>query len=238
MGLVYLNPQRITYLKVHMLYDEPPSRAVLQCRLDENGLPETMHEVDVARSLPLQRDIRLRLYKLISVEAPHVPFSVGLELVVEAMDVHIHMACNDIVYWKGQFVELSEELERRMKKAREAAARRQAAQAKAAAAAGPKAAAKPRAKHRAQQRPANQGLSALMDIQPGESAGDRDGQGQVEVRLLAEGEMAESDIEEATFGAAPAVEAFPGGEVMRHDWREASRSSRGNALVSLSQLQP
>ena len=130
-GLVYLSPQRFTYLQVHHLEEQADGRHVLRARLDAKGWPETMHEVTLAQSLPLERDMRLRVYKLIAWEAPMCPFRVGAHLTVEPLDSYLPMVCNDIQYWKGRETELREEQERRQRKADGARERRKRAEAKA-----------------------------------------------------------------------------------------------------------
>ncbi len=231
-GLVYFNPRRITYLRVHLLEERPDASAVLQARLDDQELPQVLHETDLAKQLPLASPISMTVYKLMAWESAHVPFALGALLEVQPLDKWLSMACNHLNYWAGSEVELQEERVRRAQKAEKEKARRAAAAAKAAARpkpAAPPSAPQPKRQDRPRQAPPNAGLEALpiADAAPGAAAGASvvaPG-----VRLDVEGE----EIEEAGNMDAPDLEDandFPGGEAMRQEWVDAVRSLPGGVV--------
>ncbi len=239
LGLVYLSPHRLTYLRVHLLEELEDQRCILQCRLDAKGHPEYLHEVDLAQQLPLESPLRLRIYKLMAWEVAHVPFSFGLRLVVEPLDLHLRMSCNNVQYWMGRDNEIREQQQRRREKAAREQARRRAARAKAAAAnaapAEPRAS--PQAKHRPAQSPENQGLPVLMDAEPVEGQPAGAPRPQRRVRLLADGEEVDGDVT-ADEGSRQLDEGdsneFPGGDVMCKDWNALTRSLCGSGGVSFA----
>lgn len=197
------------------------------------------HGVDLAQQLPLESPLRLRIYKLMAWEVAHVPFSFGLRLVVEPLDLHLRMSCNNVQYWMGRDNEIREQQQRRREKAAREQARRRAARAKAAAAnaapAEPRAS--PQAKHRPAQSPENQGLPVLMDAEPVEGQPAGAPRPQRRVRLLADGEEVDGDVT-ADEGSRQLDEGdsneFPGGDVMRKDWNALTRSLCGSGGVSFA----
>ena len=164
-GLAYLNPVRCTYLRVNWVRDLDGGKCLLECRLADNDLPDTLTDVEVGESLDLQNPITLSLYKLTSTEQPHVPFSIGLRLVVEPLDKFLFMITNSVTFWKGSANELSDEFTRRQARAAREAERQRKATAKAAGAAPAPAAAPAAERSRRQrrvQRPVGAGLDAAM----------------------------------------------------------------------------
>ena len=164
-GLVYLQPQRVTYLRAHLASEREDGQCELYLRLDEAELPEVLHEVDLAKSLDLSCPLRIRLYKLQAWQVPHTPFSLGLHLTIQALHLYLPMVSNDVRFWKGSHEELADERARRLKQATLAAERRRKAAAKAAPAGGvPPAAGGPRVRHRRQPRPPDAGLLPIVDV--------------------------------------------------------------------------
>ena len=226
-GLVYLSPQRITYLKVHLLREFVDGRCNLQVRLADDDMPEVLHETDLAQQLPLERPLRLRLYKLLSFEQAHIPFALGSCLLVEPLDKSCRMVTNDCAYWNGEEAEIRDETIRRMKKAEQERKTRQAAAAKAKAAPSPAPAGgrQPRQQHRPQQRPADCGLPPLQDVGP-LSGGDLrpDPAASVGSRLMEDGqEVQVADVANAGMNMDDERPEFPGSDAMRSDWAAALR---------------
>ncbi len=220
-GLVYLNPQRVTYLRVHLEQEHADGRVLLSCQLSAKSLPETHTDVEVAASFNLEEEIRVTLYKLVSSEMPHIPFTVGTRLHAVPLDQHVAMPENNVRVWKGRPAELVDEAARRAKLAAKEATRRANARAKASAV--PKAAPEPRAKGRPVQRPRNAGIEAsdlaagaLVPI--GDDAAVRPAR--AGERLLAPGDYDENDG--AAFLAPAPGEGgeaeLPGGAGLAEDW--------------------
>ena len=161
-GLLYLNPQRPTYLRLHWLGAGVGGRVKLEAHAHEDGLPETFSDVEAIDQLRSNEPASIRCWRLLSFNRPHVPFAFAREVLVEPLDKSCRIPeDNHFCFWRGRDQELADETRRRMRKAQLRA--KAAAQAKAKAAAAP-----PPADHshgrgnrenrRAAQRPPDAGL--------------------------------------------------------------------------------
>ncbi len=118
---------------MHQHQEREDGRCELHCELDSEGLPEAMHEVDVAESPNLAPEMNISLYKLMSWEMTMHPFTLGLQLPVEPLDKQVWMAFNNYRYWKGQDTQLREVAGRRTRQAAALSKRQDASRAQQAA---------------------------------------------------------------------------------------------------------
>ena len=218
-GMMYLNPQRGTFVQVYETMALEDGMFDLTCRCP-GGLPEVFQDVQIARSIDLGQPLHIRLFKLVSMEAHMHPFVLGTKLTVQPLDSHLFMACNDARFWFGRDKENLDEWNRRAKKAAKAAADRRKAAAKAGVAPAP-AASPPRRNRRAVQRPAGAGMVAppgaamvalpLADSVPAAPAPAS--------HLFAEGDVEESL--DADRDGELYRHGLPGGAGLEEDWRAA-----------------
>ena len=193
-SLVYLNPQRPTYLKAHPCGRDSRDQTLLEVRVSDS-MPECRTDVELAKELELDNELHMSLWKLVSYDRPHVPFVVGKPLTV----VPLEQACrldhdNNFKFWKGSAVELREEFERRRKAIERARKqRRDAARTRSASApAAPR-----RRRHRRAQRPPGAGV-LMLPLQDGAVTDSEVGAAPAApaLRLLAEAEEIDDDSDQ------------------------------------------
>ena len=221
-GMTYLSPQRMTYLKVHVMNEDETGRVAFECRLQADGLPETYTDIEIARELDLGPEMSIQLYKLESTERPHIPFTIGNELFAEPMDRYFTMQQNEVTFWNGADAEMRAESARRLKRVKTEAEKRKKAEAKARADPQP-APANARGLRRPVQRPRNSGIPISADLT--ESAGSipfgdgvRTRPARASDRLYAARDYDEFEEGLGAGGAEHHHLDIPGGEGLGADW--------------------
>ena len=117
-GLVYLNPQRPTYLEVFPAGQVSWDRTILDARLVDETAP-VFNEIMLMQALDLSVPVHVVLYKLVAIDRSHTPFILGRGLLASPLHQHNRMINNDFQWWSGEDAELREAAE----KARATAAR-------------------------------------------------------------------------------------------------------------------
>ena len=220
-GLVYLNPQRFTYLKMEHVLTVPASGEVTLGVELVDGEAECFTDVEAMAALDPTLQAEVKLYKLTSHPCqPLIPFSLGNLVNVEPLELNGGAPIDNMRWWLGRDLELVEEINRRKKANQERAAKA--------------AKSKPEAKHaprpprlsRSAQKPPNAGLpvpraSLLAPI--ADAAAAAPGAHHGEVRLGVDG--MEDDAEAPTEAPLDVGDddqvAVPGGDQFLDSWEDA-----------------
>ena len=102
-GLMYLNPQRPTYLQVRQVdHQQARGRVVFQVPLADS-LPVCHTDVEATQCIDAQAEARASLFCLIGVDMGMQPFSLGRQIYAEPLDHFCHVpGGNRIRFWMGQ----------------------------------------------------------------------------------------------------------------------------------------
>ena len=112
-GLMYLNPERATYLRLHPVRVCDRGQQLLECRLVDGAL-ELLTDVEAMQLLCLDREADLSLCRIRGLYGEeHTPFIIGSRILVEPLDLSIPDARYSVHFWKGRDAELRDELARR-----------------------------------------------------------------------------------------------------------------------------
>ena len=87
-GLVYLNPQRFTWLQVKQTDSLGNGRSVLSSFLRGDGMPPCFADLEALMLLEIDKPLSVVLYRLVCSDRPMVPFAPGQRIVVDRLEKH------------------------------------------------------------------------------------------------------------------------------------------------------